>query len=125
MNQGNHDTISQLALIMQMYPDDKRRRQELAARVAAEIPAISPQIGADALAVVYEWLEPMARQHRLQGITGRFLWVRRCGCLGFAVADGKAQMSGSVSASLSGGCWGSGSEGGSRGNPAFVGRFVF
>ncbi|QTR55475.1 hypothetical protein [Thiothrix unzii] len=42
---------------MQMYPDDKRRRQELAARVAAEIPAISPQIGADALAVVYEWLE--------------------------------------------------------------------
>ena len=57
MNQGNHDTISQLALIMQMYPDDKRRRQELAARVAAEIPAISPQIGADALAVVYEWLE--------------------------------------------------------------------
>ena len=57
MNQGNHDTISQLALIMQMYPDDKRRRQELAARVAAEIPAISTQIGADALAVVYEWLE--------------------------------------------------------------------
>ena len=57
MNQGNHDTISQLALIMQMYPDDKRRRQELAARVAAEIPAISLQIGADALAVVYEWLE--------------------------------------------------------------------
>ena len=57
MNQGNHDTISQLALIMQMYPDDKRRRQELAAKVAAEIPSISHQIGADALAVVYEWLE--------------------------------------------------------------------
>ena len=61
---------------------------------------------------------PMVRQHRLQGITGRFLWVRRCGCWGFAVADGKAPMSGSASASLSGGCWGSGSEEGSRGNPA-------
>ena len=68
---------------------------------------------------------PMARQHRLQGITGRFLWVRRCGCLGFAVADGKAPISGSASASLSGGCWGSGSEGGSRGNPAFVGSLCF
>ena len=63
----------------------------------------------------------MTRQRRLQVITGRFLWVRWCGFLGFAVADGKTLMSGSASASLFGGCWGSGSEGGSRGNPAFVG----
>lgn len=49
-------TIEQLAIVMQMYPDEPRKRHDLAERVAAELPTLAREIPQEALEIVHEWL---------------------------------------------------------------------
>jgi len=51
-----NNTISQLAMIMQMYPNDERRRHDLAVKVALELPILVRELPSDALEIVREWL---------------------------------------------------------------------
>jgi hypothetical protein len=51
-----NNTIRQLAIIMQMHPNDERRRHDLAERVALELPELVREMPPEALEIVQEWL---------------------------------------------------------------------